>query len=88
MMHQINLKGELYPVKFGMWSLVLFEDMTGKSLINWDIEKELSFKDSLILVYCGLKNGARAEKKEFKLTLEDIADLSWKCLRGALKTQT
>lgn len=35
----------------------------------------LSFREVIALIYSGLKEGARAEKKEFTLTTEDIGDI-------------
>jgi hypothetical protein len=71
----IEFGGESRPVKYGWNALATFGDMTGTGLNDLSkFETEMTFKEVLVLIYAGLKEGARAEKKDFALTIEDIGD--------------
>ncbi len=71
----IDFGGELRPVKYGWNALAIFGDMTGSGLNDLDkFEKNMTFSEVIVLIYAGLKEGARKEKKEFTLTIEDIGD--------------
>jgi len=71
----VEFGGESRPVKYGWNALAIFGDMTGTGLNDLGkFETEMTFKEVLALIYAGLKEGARAEKKDFKLTVEDIGD--------------
>lgn len=74
-MKQIEFGGEKRPVKYGWNALATFGEMTGTGLNDLDkFETEMTFREVLVLIYAGLKEGARAEKKEFTLTVDDIGD--------------
>ena len=74
-MKQIEFGGKSRPVKYGWNALSTFGEMTGTGLNDLSkFETEMTFKEVLVLIYAGLKEGARAEKKEFTLSLEDIGD--------------
>ena len=74
-MKYIEFGGEKRPVKYGWNALAIFGDMTGSGLNDLGkFETEMTFSEVLALMYAGLKEGARAEKKEFNLAVEDIGD--------------
>ena len=74
-MKYIEFGGEKRPVKYGWNALAIFGDMTGSGLNDLGkFETEMTFSEVLALIYAGLKEGARAEKKEFNLAVEDIGD--------------
>lgn len=72
----VEFGGEKRPVKYGWNALAMFGDMTKSAMTDLtDFQNRMSFSDILALLYVGLYHGARAEKKEFKLTIEDIGDI-------------
>jgi len=74
-MKQIEFGGEKRPVKYGWNALAIFGELTGTGLNDLSkFETEMTFKEVLALIYAGLKEGARAEKKDFDLTMDDIGD--------------
>ena len=74
-MQYIEFGGEKRPVKYGWNALAIFGDMTGSGLNDLGkFETEMTFSEVLAFIYAGLKEGARAEKKEFNLAVEDIGD--------------
>jgi len=75
-MKHVEFGGESRPVKYGWNALATFGDMTGSGLNDLSkFETEMTFSEVLALIYAGLKEGARAEKKDFKLTVADIGDM-------------
>jgi len=74
-MKEIKFGGEKRPVKYGWAALAEFGELTGVNFGNLSmIEAELDLKGILAIIYVGLKHGARAERKEFQLTLDDVGD--------------
>lgn len=74
--HKVKVRDKLYPVKYGFNALRVFCNASGIEL--QDIEKiatSMSLDHAINLVWAGLKDGARVEKQEFDLTIEDIADM-------------
>lgn len=74
--HKVKVGDKLYPVKYGFNALRVFCNASGIEL--QDIEKiatSMSLDHAINLVWAGLKDGARVEKQEFDLTIEDIADM-------------
>lgn len=75
MIKEIDFGGEKRPVKYGWNALATFGEMTGTGLNDLGkFESDMNFSDVLALIYAGLKEGARAAKKEFTLTIEDVGD--------------
>jgi len=71
----IEFGGEQRPVKYGWNALAIFGKLSGTGLNDLDkFDEDMAFGDVLFLIYAGLKEGARADKKEFKLTVENIGD--------------
>ena len=74
-MKTINIEGRPYPIHFGMAALSEFCDITDTPIKNLEfLGEDIKLGDSIKLVWCGLKHGARKELKKFTLTWEDIAD--------------
>jgi len=75
-MRRIKIGGETRPVKFGFNAYAEFGEITHRALA--DIEnigpKTMTLKDSIVLCYAGLKEGARKEGNEFPHTVEDVGD--------------
>ena len=86
MIKTIDFGGEKRPVKYGWNALATFGELSGTGLSNLDkFETEMTFSDVLYLIYAGLKEGARADRKEFTLTVEDVGDfLTMFCLKGEI----
>lgn len=75
MVKYVDFGGEPRPVKFGFAALMNFTDMSGYKLNDLDkLGENMTLSDAVKLIYCGLKNGARVEKKKFNSSLEDVAD--------------
>ncbi len=84
----IEIAGDTYPVKFGTAQArdycqllnceikdfnALFDvDKQGK---NKFLRLETNGEEMIALVFSALKQGARVEKKDFDLSLDDVADL-------------
>ena len=76
MIQEIKIGGETRKLSFGFNALAMFGRLT-----NRPFQKILSFSpetttldDFLVLLWCGLKDGARLDKKPFDFTVEDIGD--------------
>ena len=75
MVKSVKIGGEDRPVKFGFSALMNFCDIAGYKLNDLGrLGEDTTLGDAVNLIWCGLKDGARAEKKEFTLTSEDVAD--------------
>jgi len=75
MVKEIEFGGEVRPVKYGWNALATFGDLSGTGLNDLDkFETEMHFSDVLYLIYAGLKEGARADGKDFDLTVQDVGD--------------
>jgi hypothetical protein len=75
MIQEIEIGGSLRPVKFGFNSLALFGELTGYKVAQMQsLGSELTMKDVITLMWCGLKEGARKQGKEFNASIEDVGD--------------
>ena len=72
-MTEIQFGGEKRPVKYGWAALAEFGKMTGVNFANLETT-DLDLNGVLALIYVGLKHGARSEKKEFTLVMDDVGD--------------
>ena len=74
----IDFGGEKRPVKYGMNALAIINQTARELSIELSEIKEsgenVDFGLVRGIVYAGLLEGARAEKKEFTLTPEDVGD--------------
>jgi hypothetical protein len=54
----------------------LFSNETGIGLDELSqLENKMSIDHAIALIWAGMKDGARVEKIDFKMTLDDVADL-------------
>ena len=75
MVKYIEIGGKDRPVKYGFAALMEFTEENGYTMADLDkLGENMKLKDALFLVWCGLKHGARVEKKPFKHTIEEVAD--------------
>ena len=65
------------PVRFGFNALRKYSLMTGATMadLNKLASGELTFNDAFSLIYCGIEDGHRASKQDFKLKLDEVTDL-------------
>jgi hypothetical protein len=71
----ININGKKMAVKFGFNALRHFSKMTGTSITELEkIGNNMTFDTALTLIYCGLMDGARVAKLDFKYTIDNLAD--------------
>lgn len=72
----INIAGNEMPVKYGFAALMEFTDIAGLSMNELEsLGDTMNLKTAITLIWCGFKHGARAEKKSFEMSIEDVADL-------------
>lgn len=72
----LKIAGKEMPVKYGFAALMEFTDMAGLSMNQLEsLGDNMSLKTAVTLIWCGFKHGARAEKKSFDMTIDDVADL-------------
>tara|TARA_A100001201_G_scaffold32268_1_gene34726 strand:- start:5604 stop:5930 length:327 start_codon:yes stop_codon:yes gene_type:complete len=72
----IFINGVDYPVKYGFAALRAFSDVTGTNLQELSsLGDNMTITQALALVWAGLKDGARVMKKDFDLSIDDVADL-------------
>lgn len=72
----VFIAGQDYPVKYGFAALRAFSDATGTTLGDLGtLGDNMTITQALALVWAGLKDGARVMKKDFVLTIDDVADL-------------
>lgn len=68
-METFKIDGVAYPIKFGNAALANYRDIVGN-------KEAVDFKETFILIWCGMKQGARIEKKDFDFeSWEEVADL-------------
>lgn len=76
MIHEVTINGKQEPVKFGFSALANFCKLANIPLSKMDrLGEDMTLETAFILIYCGLKDGARVTKKDFTLTVDDIGDL-------------
>ena len=76
MTKQILVNGKQYPVKYGFNALRLFSNETGIGLNELtQLQDSMSIDHAIALIWAGLKDGARVEKIEFEMSMDDVADL-------------
>ena len=75
MFEYVKINDRTMAVKFGFNALRHFSRMTNTSIADFDkIGTDMTFDTALILIYCGLQDGARCAKEEFNYTVDDLAD--------------
>lgn len=76
MQEHIEIARKTYPVKYGFNALRIFTSLSGVKLQDMgQLSTEINLEQAIFLMYAGLKDGARAEKINFTLSVDDVADL-------------
>lgn len=65
----IDIKGEKYPITVGHRALIEFERLSGKPF-----HSAVTLEDSVLLMYCSLRQGAKSVGKEFPFSFEEFID--------------
>ena len=73
MVRYTQIAGKEVPVSFGNAALIRFEEETGISILNLGTTP-LNYKNSLVLIFEGLRDGHRKDKKDFTMTFDDLCD--------------
>ena len=77
MVEHITYQGERLPVKLGYYALKMLQQEHGVNL-NETTEGPLELYEPMI--YYALKQGFKAEKKEFTFEMDDMVDILDDCL--------
>jgi hypothetical protein len=73
---KVKVGEAVYPVKYGFNALRVFTTAAGLELKDLEsLGESIKLDHAILLVWAGMKDGARAEKQEFTLEPEDVADL-------------
>lgn len=76
MQEHIDIAGKTYPVKYGFNALRIFTNLSGIKLQDMgQLSTDINLEHAILLMYAGLKDGARAEKATFTLSVDEVADL-------------
>lgn len=71
----ITIGGKERAIRYGFWALAQFCDLCGIKLSELgQLEKDLTLKQAIYLIYVGLEDGARKSGTEMDLKVEDVAD--------------
>ena len=74
--NSIKIEGGEFPFSFGMAALTKFCDAHGLSLAEFSsIGENMPPRYILSMVWHGLQDGARKERKDFSMSLDDVGDL-------------
>lgn len=76
----VELQGSTFPIAVNWNTISTYEEVSGKSIGEWEDLAASSAqggdpipaKEILHWAYASMKEGARIEKKEFNLSLEDV----------------
>lgn len=86
MVDYITIGGESRPVRFGMNALRIYSLEYNIPLAKVGfLSKQTNLGELIGLYFCGFRDGARAEKKDFQFTVEDVSD--WFDLDNSLLEQ-
>tara|TARA_Y100001973_G_C5199922_1_gene336838 strand:+ start:2803 stop:3138 length:336 start_codon:yes stop_codon:yes gene_type:complete len=71
----ITVGGKERAIRYGFWALAQFCEMCNIKLSDLGkLEKDLTLKQAIFLIYVGLEDGARKSGTDFDLKVEQIAD--------------
>lgn len=74
--YKVQVGDKNYSVKYGFNALRIFTNAAGLELKDLEeLGETIKLDHAILLVWAGMKDGARAEKEDFTLTPEDVADL-------------
>jgi len=72
---KVPIGGEVRPIHFGFAALAEWCDLTGYGLNDLSkLGNNMSLSSTISLMFCGLKHGARKEKKDCNFSAQDVAD--------------
>lgn len=76
MLNFIVINNKQHPVRFCFNALAEFCRMNNMTLAQMEkMGNEMTLDMALTLIYCGLKHGARYEKRAFDFDIYDIGDM-------------
>ena len=71
----IAIGGEMRPIHYGFSALAEWCELSNTSLQDLSkIGENISLSAAIQLIYCGLKHGARKNKKAFDYSPDDVGD--------------
>ena len=78
------------PVRFGFNALRKYSLKTGSTMSDLDKlgNGKITFNDAFTLIYCGIEDGYRAAKQEFKMNIDEVTDLfdgNMECMEQAFE---
>jgi hypothetical protein len=74
MVRHTQIAGIEVPVSFGNAALIRFEEETGISILTLGTTP-LNYKNTLILIYEGIRDGYRKAKKNLDIDFDEMCDL-------------
>lgn len=69
-----KIAGQEVPVSFGNATLIRFEEETGISILNLGTTP-LNYKNTLVLIYEGIRDGYRKAQRNLDLDFDAVCDL-------------
>lgn len=82
----ITIGDKDFPIKFGFNALRKYSLMTNTKLSDLqNIGEDIDLNSAITLCFCGIQDGCRVSGKQFKMTIDDLADLfdgNWDCLEA------
>ena len=71
----IKINDKSYAIKFGFNCLRKFTKKTNTKLSDLDaLGENMTLDTAMILIWCGLEDGARCSKEKFDFTIDDLGD--------------
>lgn len=74
MIQTITLANGAHSIRFGNAALMEFEEATGLNFLAGIDPTKLGIKNTALLCYCGLKDAARLENREFTTTFDEVVE--------------
>lgn len=71
-MKYLTINEKQYPIWYGWGGLELFEELTGVNARDFEQLQNINMKQTRLLVYAGLVNGAETAGKEVDFSEEDV----------------
>tara|TARA_R110001599_G_scaffold51993_2_gene145630 strand:+ start:321 stop:668 length:348 start_codon:yes stop_codon:yes gene_type:complete len=72
----VDIGGKKLPCRFGMAALRKYSKETKTTLAQLsEIGNDMTLDNAIVLVWCGLSDGARVKNVPFSYSIDDIADL-------------
>ncbi len=77
-MQTIHIAGQNLPISFGFGAIMAYEAQTKRPVLDLFASFQDStamFSDMVVLIACGLNNGARRARKAQVYAIQDVADM-------------